>query len=550
LTAWLRRSLLWSYTVALSLADRIVPAPQRASWNEEWRGDFWRWMLDSDSISRADGRSALWAHVFAATRVAFVSRLQHEPSREAFRRLIGSPRLCMALCALPLLLVILLSGGLPVTRRLAAGIHYPHADRIMILAQGPPFFGIRLGFGDRETQTFRQGSKTLESLATYSWHSSIFGNRSIQVADVSPEFFSTLEVAPLMGALPAAASSPSAYDSESSAGFASPADAESFVASYDFWQKYLRRGVASPVGQKPEIGQKFEIGGRPMTLAGVLPKDFSFLSAPIAVWTIHPEDPIEFRAPDPRPQWWIRLKGAVARLRPGVPTQGAEKELRQLLVHEGIARRNFSVLATPVMDLVYQSWWSHLSDLGWITAAIVLLVAFNLFRDRRRGIPANSSLRFWAFFIAKTLPPMAALFLFVFEFMGASNLGLTGGVPRGGAGPFSFWLSFLGAGLILFWAWRDQPGRCRVCLRRMYQPIRIGTPGQVLLETNGMEVMCPEGHGSMYHSASVIGSDLSDQWMAFATEFDLPGEPPAGSGPADPGGSPKNPNDNRPLGLL
>jgi hypothetical protein len=69
--------------------------------------------------------------------------------------------------------------------------------------------------------------------------------------------------------------------------------------------------------------------------------------------------------------------------------------------------------------------------------------------------------------------------------------------------------------LILIWAWRDQPGRCRVCLHQMQKPLRIGIPGDVLLDTAGEEVICPKGHGSMYTSQSVHGSDLSDRWMSF-----------------------------------
>jgi hypothetical protein len=54
-----------------------------------------------------------------------------------------------------------------------------------------------------------------------------------------------------------------------------------------------------------------------------------------------------------------------------------------------------------------------------------------------------------------------------------------------------------------------------VCLHCMRQPVRIGVPGQMLLDTAGMEVMCPQGHGSVYTSDSVLGSDISNRWMGF-----------------------------------
>ena len=69
--------------------------------------------------------------------------------------------------------------------------------------------------------------------------------------------------------------------------------------------------------------------------------------------------------------------------------------------------------------------------------------------------------------------------------------------------------------VILIWAVRDQPKRCRVCLFRMHHPIRIGVAGPVLLETSGEEVMCPYGHGSVFTSESVLGSEISDRWRGF-----------------------------------
>jgi len=40
-------------------------------------------------------------------------------------------------------------------------------------------------------------------------------------------------------------------------------------------------------------------------------------------------------------------------------------------------------------------------------------------------------------------------------------------------------------------------------------------PGQVLLDSAGQEVMCPQGHGSVYTLDSVHGADMSDRWMGF-----------------------------------
>jgi hypothetical protein len=227
------------------------------------------------------------------------------------------------------------------------------------------------------------------------------------------------------------------------------------------------------------------------------------------VWTAAAGEPLVDRR-----RWQLALRGAVARLRPGVTQDAAEKELRQLLVDAHLARPNFYVRATPIADLVYRPARDYALDLLISSSLILLWAGFHIFRDRQYGISWRMTGRFWGFFIVKTMLPLVALFLFVFEFGGVTQLGATGGV-RPGSGPLGTWFFYSGIVMILIWALRDQPGRCRVCLRHMRQPLRIGVPGQILLETAGQEVMCPRGHGSVYTTASVLGSDMSDRWMGF-----------------------------------
>ncbi len=95
-----------------------------------------------------------------------------------------------------------------------------------------------------------------------------------------------------------------------------------------------------------------------MRLTGVMPRSFSFLSTPIAVWiAVGPEPAV------PASRWWLALRGAIGRMRPGVSQADAEKELREILVSVSLARRNFIVRATPIADLVYRPIWSYGFDL-------------------------------------------------------------------------------------------------------------------------------------------------------------------------------------------
>jgi hypothetical protein len=465
------RGLVWT-------AEKLVPASARDEWREEYSGQLWQWTLEAAIAGTGDSRFALKAH----TRRALRSAVQARFCAEQF----GAPVFCLGAGVALILLLAVFSGGFRVLRHVTRALSYRDPQQVVVLAQGPPFFGIRLGFRDREAEVFRTHAQSLEGVATYMWSTTVFqserGYHEIVAAETSPQFFNVLGVGPSFGS-----------------GLDGP---DTFLASYDFWKSQLG-------GSQAAVGERFEIGGRSLRLSGVMPRSFSFLSEPIAVWTAASAEP-----PVDRRRWQLALRGAVARLRPGVSQDTAEKELRQLLVDARLARPNFYVRATPIGDLVYRPARSYALDLLMSSSLILLWAGFHIFRDRKYGISWRMTGRFWGFFVVKTMLPLIALFLFVFEFGGVTQLGPTGGV-RPGSGPLGAWFFYSGIVMILIWALRDQPGRCRVCLRHMRQPLRIGVPGQILLETAGQEVMCPRGHGSVYTTASVLGADLSDRWMGF-----------------------------------
>ena len=159
----------------------------------------------------------------------------------------------------------------------------------------------------------------------------------------------------------------------------------------------------------------------------------------------------------PASRWWLGLRGAIGRLRPGVSQADAEKELREILVSVSLARRNFIVHATPIGQLVYRPMWSYGFDLLMSFSFILLSSGFNVFRDRRRGASWRMVSRSRGFFVLKTMLPLMALFLLVFEFGGVAQLGFTGGVVRPGTGAFSAWFFYSGIAVILIWAWRTKP---------------------------------------------------------------------------------------------
>jgi hypothetical protein len=121
--------------------------------------------------------------------------------------------------------------------------------------------------------------------------------------------------------------------------------------------------------------------------------------------------------------------------------------------------------------------------------------------------------------LAKVVLGITLSFLFVMETTGLNRQGLMGGVWFG-RDLFSIWLFLTGAVVLGLWAWRDQRNRCHVCLHKLRDPVRIGIPGQVLLETTGLELMCPKGHGILYSPESVLGSEMSEHWLGLGLDFE------------------------------
>jgi hypothetical protein len=478
------------------LAQRLVPAQLRGAWEEDWLGDFWEWTLRATKARAPDSRSALIEHTRRAFAAALDAQFTSELGRENWRNRVGDPRYLLALGLVPLLAVTILSGGFSASRRLIHGLPYPNAERIVGVTEGAPFLGVRLGFSERDVTVFRERAKTIEGIATYQWFREKLGSgraaRDIAVSQVSPEFFRVLGVKPMLGGDLAG------EDPESSV---------AIVASYDFWHKELG-------GDSSLIGKGVWIAGRPMRLVGVMPRGFWFLVGDTAVWTAAelapaPVNPLPFAR---RP--WARLRGTVARVRPGVDNAAVEKELREVEVRAKIARNTWGIFVTDASTMIYQPIEFYGELLLLSLGSLSLWAGLQIFLEWRRTTRAGPALHYWGFLVLKVAAPLTAVFFAVCEFTGANTLAM---VARSWLERILLndWVLFCTVALLIGWAVRDQRARCRVCLHLMRQPVRIGVPGQILLETAGVEVMCPTGHGAMYTSDSVLGSEMSNRWTGF-----------------------------------
>lgn len=154
-----------------------------------------------------------------------------------------------------------------------------------------------------------------------------------------------------------------------------------------------------------------------------------------------------------------------------------------------------------------------------LAAAILLLLA--VYRPRMKQIRLalsagnrQATVRRAAFFTGKTLLASALVFIAGLEFSRPVSSVMIPSRDAAG-GPFLLWLYILGALGALFWALADQRGRCRICLRLMCFPVRIGIPGCMLLDWSGTELLCSQGHG-LLHVPHLAASweEESDRWIS------------------------------------
>jgi len=135
---------------------------------------------------------------------------------------------------------------------------------------------------------------------------------AVQGMQVTPEFFSTLRVPPLLGRT---------FVAEDGI----PGHERAVILSFDLWQRQY--------GAEPKIiGAKIDVDSVPYTVIGVMPRDFSYPKFKSEVWT-----PL----PLTRSEEWKggRFLTVIARLKPGVSLSQAQQDMLRVA--------NFTVQTRP-----------------------------------------------------------------------------------------------------------------------------------------------------------------------------------------------------------
>jgi hypothetical protein len=242
------------------------------------------------------------------------------------------------------------------------------------------------------------------------------------------------------------------------------------VISYSAWRKQFRGARAA----MKDAG-----------VIGVLPRDFWFLGERADVWMLSlPAD--------------LKQASAIARLKPGFTPAQARNELRELAAQVRPASSGMAVIVEPILSLSARP----VTTLGlpWLSLVIGVAVA--------SGIAFRRSPRYAAYLALKSALTLTLVLLATIEF-GSSWMTINSGETNLGAGVASLWLFLAGPAAALYWCWRDQSLRCRICLHRLAMPVTFGEGARILLERAGTELMCSNGHGTLITGA---GADPASQW--------------------------------------
>lgn len=440
----------------LDAASAIVPAAQRADWRREWLAEIWWWMEGQPDAGRAPAERVQLAYrCLGAFSDAFQLRMEEMDLAPRVAQVVGGPWFCLAGFGFLIAALALASGGFRHTRRALTGAPFPAAGRLAVLAQSVPFMGGRYGVPAATVAYWNETAHDIEGAAVYVAYHSVAatpfaGPHEVAGAKVGPGFFSILGVP----------------------GVPKQLCGDCVVLGYDFWKSELH-------GDRYITGKIISVDGQPMRVAGVLPRRFWFLDSRPAVWSAY--DPATTWPGYPNP-----LMGAICRVKPGVSPASARTELRTLASRVQ-PRRSGIFVDLESLDQIAQRPVTILAPI-WI---VFLGLAF-----------AGSGIaRSW-FAAAKSTLGLILVLLSAME-LGGSGFGTTASGNDLTAGIAPLWLLSVGSLLVLGWSWSDQRKRCRTCLCRLSMPVHIGSGARMLLEEAGTEVVCANGHGTLFTSDGI-----------------------------------------------
>jgi MacB-like periplasmic core domain len=455
------------------IASCLVPAGQRPDWRREWESEIWhRWqfLAHLDAWNKREAL-LLFRRSTGVFPDAFWQFAAQDSVQAHAREWIRSPWTCLGILASGLLVLAVLTFGIPATQNLFR-IGTSQANRSLVFIWFHPVSGGGdEGLPADAVAAWSARSRSLLAVAPF-----VTGHQSLHTADgrsvqpllvrTQPDLFRVLGVKPALGKMPVS---------------------RGVVLTHALWRSFFR-------GDIHQLGAKIRIGRDWYSVVAVLPREFRFLSRQPAAYLVQPF------VPDGQQM-------VVGRVRPGVSEKSLDTELTRI--------------AETACYYFFRSQlrYSFLSDAAWIplrvftvsilaSGLLVLLVSrvpLRRLAELLKSKDKKAIARRVAFFCTKLALAGAVVFVAALEWSRSESAVLYGSRDPA-AGPFLLWLYILGTMGVLFWAIADQRARCPVCLKLLCFPVRVGCPGCLLLNWSGTELLCPEGHGLMHVP------DLAPSW--------------------------------------
>lgn len=460
----------------------VTPRHQRADWKREWLGRVWhRWQfLQHAGAWNKTEQLRLVLTALSSLPDAGWQFASQEDVRRRTSEFVRSPWTCLGLLAFTLLVVTWLTAGLPATRQLIAEIFDPGSDRLVMMWL-QPFGGKPRGIPPDVVPDWRKESHSLESVASFS-----FGDLPVRTdrhpAVLTPiissdtHLFEVLKVQPLLGTV----------------------EKPDFLAiDYRIWRSHFHL-------DPKVLGKSIFIAGKSHLITAVLPAGFSFLTRKPALYLSR-----QYGRGD--------AVMVIGRARRDADPSKVDAELARIarksdyyffLVDPKLRSTTLAGVVFSPMRLFALAFSISLFPMLWFSRVRMRHI-------RLAWAPANRSatrMRIF-FFSAKLLLALSIVFVSALEWARPeSSLLLTWTDEGSGLG--IIWLYSLGAMAALFGAVADQRARCRVCLRLLAFPVRIGRPGSLLLDWGGTEFLCSEGHGVLHiPQLSTSWDEDPDRWI-------------------------------------
>ncbi|MGZ7084296.1 MAG: ABC transporter permease [Candidatus Angelobacter sp.] len=482
------RLLIWQCKFLLRSASLLVPKSQRAAWYQEWYGEIWHWLHFLAESGRLNSNTSmeLTRHCWGAFPDAAFHRFDHKKVSRAFDETPRTARFCLSAIFLAVVTVILITGLAPTIRSGFKPLPFHDPDRLAYLSMHGSFTKYDEENLFREAAKWAEGSKTAEMVAAYSWHPVSLKFPHDQVNDisarVSPNFFDLLGNKAALGRL------------------FNPADemncAGCVVITHRLWEAQFS-------SDHNVVGKTISVDDRPGIVIGVLPESFVFIFPEVSVWML--------------PRWgkttnnFADRTGAVLRMGPHVTIAQAQQEFRRFAAAGGYSQPQMeSFVSRAHQGVKLYLFFTVLSLFGGIALGSSRLGGA---KTRKLKLSFRHTLRWWGFFSLKTVLLLALCFVGSLEFTGRASIILTGSVhPL--VGPFATWLFLVTAMVALSWSLHDQGRRCRLCLRRLGNEASVGTPGYLLLDWWGTELVCSDGHGLLHVPEMKSSWQEFDQWVS------------------------------------